>query len=234
MQIILKVAFISIFGLVYAVPVAQNASTNSDSSNPFNALLAEAANLPGIGTAITDISGALTTFEAGAAAALDIQTTQNDLTAGAGCKDMTVIFARGTTEPGNVGLFTGPPFFDALTSMLGANSLAIQGVDYSASVEGFLEGGDSTGSQAMWATLHNSHFYQQFLKVPRATLISSTLKTCPNTKLVMSGYSQGGQLVHNAAAMLPASTMAQVSSVVIFGDPGQLLLPTTPSLEFLC
>lgn len=35
----------------------------------------------------------------------------------------------------------------------------------------------------------------------------------------MSGYSQGGQLVHNAAKLLPASTMAQVSSVVIFGDP---------------
>jgi len=35
----------------------------------------------------------------------------------------------------------------------------------------------------------------------------------------MSGYSQGGQLVHNAAKLLPADTMAKVSSVVIFGDP---------------
>jgi cutinase len=35
----------------------------------------------------------------------------------------------------------------------------------------------------------------------------------------MAGYSQGGQLVHNAASQLPAATMAQVSSVVIFGDP---------------
>lgn len=39
----------------------------------------------------------------------------------------------------------------------------------------------------------------------------------------MSGYSQGGQLVHNAAKILPASTMAKVNSVVIFGDPGELL-----------
>jgi len=37
----------------------------------------------------------------------------------------------------------------------------------------------------------------------------------------MSGYSQGGQLVHNAAKLLPVSTMAKVSSVVIFGDPGE-------------
>ena len=35
----------------------------------------------------------------------------------------------------------------------------------------------------------------------------------------MSGYSQGGQLVHNAAKLLPAATMAKVNSVVIFGDP---------------
>jgi hypothetical protein len=35
----------------------------------------------------------------------------------------------------------------------------------------------------------------------------------------MAGYSQGGQLVHNAAALLPAATTAQISSVVIFGDP---------------
>lgn len=59
-------------------------------------------------------------------------------------------------------------------------------------------------------------------KKTRASLISSTLANCPNTKLVMSGYSQGGQLVHNAAALLPAATMAKVSSVVIFGDPGEL------------
>ena len=63
---------------------------------------------------------------------------------------MTVIFARGTTEPGNVGLVTtGPHFFDALTTMLGAKSVDVQGVEYSASIEGFLEGGDPVGSQTM-------------------------------------------------------------------------------------
>lgn len=56
---------------------------------------------------------------------------------------------------------------------------------------------------------------------PRASLISSTLTKCPNTKIVMSGYSQGGQLVHKAAASLPAATMARVSCVVIFGDPSE-------------
>ena len=50
-------------------------------------------------------------------------------------------------------------------------------------------------------------------------MIQTTMTKCPNTKIVMSGYSQGGQLVHNAAKLLPAKTMAAVSSVVIFGDP---------------
>jgi hypothetical protein len=47
----------------------------------------------------------------------------------------------------------------------------------------------------------------------------------------MSGYSQGGQLVHNAAKILPASTMAKVNSVVIFGDPGKqsFFLPSSNS-----
>ncbi len=53
----------------------------------------------------------------------------------------------------------------------------------------------------------------------RADDINTVLQTCPDTKLVISGYSQGGQLVHNAAALLPAETMAKVNSVVIFGDP---------------
>ena len=76
----------------------------------------------------------------------NIQTNQN---AASTCAPMTVIFARGTTEPGNVGVVTGPPFFDALTSMLGASAVNIQGVDYSASIEGFLQGGDAAGTQTM-------------------------------------------------------------------------------------
>lgn len=50
------------------------------------------------------------------------------------------------------------------------------------------------------------------------------MQACPNTKLVMSGYSQGGQVVHQTAAALPPETMAKVNSVVIFGDP----LSSTP------
>lgn len=63
----------------------------------------------------------------------------------------------------------------------------------------------------------------------RATQIVTAFKTCPNTKLIASGYSQGGQLVHNALATLPAATAAWISKVVIFGDPS-MFLPTHPTL----
>ena len=75
--------------------------------------------------------------------------TENDVTNDAPCKDLTVIFARGTSEPGNVGSVAGPPFFQALQSAVGADKVALQGVDYSASLSGALEGGDPTGSSTM-------------------------------------------------------------------------------------
>ncbi|TEY87520.1 hypothetical protein BOTCAL_0001g00460 [Botryotinia calthae] len=117
------------------------------------------------------------------------------------CSDVTVIFARGTTETGTLGTVVGPPFLAALKSALGSSSVTMNGVDYPADVAGFLQGGDRAGSQKM------------------ATMVTSTLSSCPDTKIVISGYSQGGQLVHNAAKLLPAETTAKISSAVIFGDP---------------
>lgn len=45
------------------------------------------------------------------------------------------------------------------------------------------------------------------------------MSQCPSSKIIMSGYSQGGQLVHNAAKLLPADVMSKVAGAVIFGDP---------------
>lgn len=53
----------------------------------------------------------------------------------------------------------------------------------------------------------------------RASMVNETLTQCPDTKIIMSGYSQGGQIVHKAAALLPSAIMNQVSGVIIFGDP---------------
>ncbi|KAF2793091.1 carbohydrate esterase family 5 protein, partial [Melanomma pulvis-pyrius CBS 109.77] len=126
--------------------------------------------------------------------------TQNDIKNGV-CKPMTILFARGTTEGGNVGTLAGPPFFQAVGAAMGAANVAVQGIDYPADIPGFLAGGDAGGSKLMAAT------------------VGQVMKACPSTNLVMSGYSQGGQLVHNAASMLTPAETAFVKSAVIFGDP---------------
>lgn len=123
--------------------------------------------------------------------------TFNQLTDGTACRPISVIYARGTNGAGNVGEAgsEGPTFFNALASRLGgASRLAIQGVNYSASVLGFLAGGDSAGGTTM------------------TNLIAQTVTRCPNTKIVVSGYSQGAQLVHTATQRLTAAQAARVNA----------------------
>ncbi|KAF5323817.1 hypothetical protein D9619_012988 [Psilocybe cf. subviscida] len=117
------------------------------------------------------------------------------------CADVVVHFARGTTEAPLIGAIVGPPFQAAIAVALSGKSLSFEGVNYPATVSGFLVGGDPTGS----TTLANS--------------VIATANACPNAKIVMSGYSQGGQLVHNAAAKLSTAIQNRVNAVVIFGDP---------------
>jgi cutinase len=125
--------------IVSGAPIAARQTTL------INMILAGVGKLPGVGQSIDAISGVLTKFEATLATTLKVDTTEDNTA----CAAMTVIFARGTTEPGNVGLVTGPPFFDAIQAMMGSKAVAVQGVNYPASIEGFLQGGDAAGSQTM-------------------------------------------------------------------------------------
>lgn len=88
----------------------------------------------------------------------------------ASCADVTVIFARGTGETAPIGTVVGPPLESALTSALGSKTLNFVGVNYAASVAGFLEGGDPQGAATM------------------ASDITSSLSSCPDTDMVVSGY----------------------------------------------
>lgn len=91
-------------------------------------------------------------------------------TPGQRCADVTVIFARGTNEESSIGSIVGPPFRLALQRVLGGKSLNFVGVDYPAVIIGYLEGGDPQGIINM------------------ANDVTSTASSCPNTKIVMSGY----------------------------------------------
>lgn len=123
---------------------------------------------------------------------------RNELTdvAGVGCKPITVIFARGTIEPGNVGDLVGPPFFNDLDNLITADNIAVQGVAYAATIGGYLIGGDPEGAQTT------------------ADLLNQAARNCPDTQIVLSGYSQGAMEVHLGEAMVNAEVAAHIAAVV--------------------
>lgn len=127
---------------------------------PHHARDAESANIPAAGINITVLAedpdrlhDAFTSYatRATAIAKRAYADTANELTDGTACRDVTLIYARGTTQDGNIGASgdVGPLFMNNLSSILGASALAVQGVDYDASILGFLAGGDADGSQTM-------------------------------------------------------------------------------------
>ncbi|KAI9050787.1 hypothetical protein LZ554_004906 [Drepanopeziza brunnea f. sp. 'monogermtubi'] len=127
--------------------------------------------------------------------------TQNGLLDGSPCASITLIWCRGTNEPGNVGKHTGPSFFKAVADITGPENLTVQGVPYPAKKRGFLSGGSTEGSKKM------------------AELAALAAEKCPETKIGLGGFSQGAQLVHRAAKLLNTTTATHISSVVVFGDP---------------
>ncbi|KAG6855912.1 hypothetical protein H0H87_009478 [Tephrocybe sp. NHM501043] len=117
------------------------------------------------------------------------------------CAAVTVYFARGTTEPGTLGTIVGPPFQAALQTALAGQTLEFVGIPYPATIAGFLVGGDQGGATTM------------------ANDVTAKASSCPNTKIVISGYSQGAQVTHLAAGKLSSSVQSRVNAVVVFGDP---------------
>lgn len=82
------------------------------------------------------------------------QTYANELISGAPCRTVTLLYARGTTQDGNIGSATdvGPLMMDALAALIGADALAVQGIAYDADVSGYLDnllGNDDDGSVLM-------------------------------------------------------------------------------------
>lgn len=49
--------------------------------------------------------------------------------------------------------------------------------------------------------------------------VQSVLSKCPDTQIVLSGYSQGAMLVHNTMGALSTTQAASVKACVTFGDP---------------
>lgn len=193
---------------VLAIPKAKTTITSSTATPALTSTTTATTTTTGIPiTALSSNASALIPLVAAAVAgctniALSAETS-NDIVNGI-CRPLTLLFARGTFEGGNMGNIVGPPFQAALAARLpgGAADLAVQGVNnYAADVAGFEAGGSTTGAADLVA------------------LVNATMTVCPSTKLCVSGYSQGAQVVHLAANNFTAAQTAFVNSVVLFGDP---------------
>lgn len=136
----------------------------------------------------------------------------------AGCNDVEVVFARGTSEDPGIGR-VGQAFVDDLRSRAGNRSVGVYPVNYPATLD-FLAAADGANDAS--------------------TYIQNMAATCPATRLVLGGYSQGAAIVDVLASVpfpvigftnpLPMDVANRVAALAVFGNPAAKIgLPLTSS-----
>lgn len=143
---------------------------------------------------------------------------------GPGCPDIEVIFARGTNDTPGLGT-PGDAFVNALRAMVQGRSVNGYAVNYPASYD-FLAAADGA--------------------IDATNRVAYMAQNCPQTRLVLGGYSQGAAVVDMLAGVpplgnkvgavgsappLPASLLPNVAAVAVFGNPSaKFSLPLTRSV----
>jgi cutinase len=130
--------------------------------------------------------------------ALQIALMNLPAAAAAPCPDVEVVFARGTTEPPGVGQI-GQAFVDSLRTQVGGRSVGVYAVNYPATRD-FVTSAPAGRDDA-------------------STHIQSMAANCPNTRMVIGGYSQGAAVVDLATTAMPAQVADHVAAAVVFGGP---------------
>jgi hypothetical protein len=134
------------------------------------------------------------------------------------CPDVEAVFARGSGEPPGVGGI-GQGFVDALRSQIGNRSLNVYPVNYPAST-------DFTAGIEFAATVVEGIR-------DAADHVQATAANCPNTRIVLGGFSQGAAVagfVTSAAIPdgvpaafvpppMPPEVAKHVAAVTLFGKP---------------
>jgi cutinase len=117
------------------------------------------------------------------------------------CSNVEVVFARGTNEPPGVG-GVGQAFIDSLRSQVRGQSVGVYAVNYPAT-DAF------ASSSAAGASDARAH-------------VQGTAANCPNTRMVLGGYSQGAGVIDMATNDL-AQVVDHVAAVAVFGNPQSAL-----------
>ena len=139
------------------------------------------------------------------------------------CPDVEVVFARGTGEPPGVGGI-GQGFVDSLRSQAGGRSVGVYAVNYPASSD-FGAGMEFARTVVDGIRDAGAH-------------VQSMAANCPNTRMVLGGYSQGAVVagfVTSAAVPsevpasyvpfvpqpMPPEVADHVAAVVLLGKPSE-------------
>ena len=132
--------------------------------------------------------------------------------AAANCPDVEVVFARGRLESPGPGVL-GNAFINALDSKVAGRSIGVYAVKYPADTE--VDVGANDMSRHIQYMVNN----------------------CPNTRLVLGGYSLGAAVTDVVLAVpmsafgfdspLPAGTDQHIAAVALFGNGSQWLGPIT-------
>jgi hypothetical protein len=139
------------------------------------------------------------------------------------CSDVEVVFARGTDETPGVGGI-GQAFVDALRSRAGGKSVGVYPINYAASGD-FTDGVDFALTVIDGIKDASGH-------------IESVAASCPRTRVVLGGFSQGAALAgFTTAAVVPPEVPAfvaptpmppeiadHVAAVALFGKPSNQFL----------
>lgn len=138
------------------------------------------------------------------------------------CPDVEVVFARGTGEPPGLGGIGGS-FVDALRPQIGSRSLGVYPVNYPASTD-----------------FGSPDFPKTVIEGIRdaSSHIQSMAASCPNTRQVLGGYSQGAAVagyVTSAAVPpgVPAAAVPAPMAPEIANHVAAVVLFGTPSPQFL-
>jgi cutinase len=151
-----------------------------------------------------------------AAAGLGPQTAISAAQPAGACPAVEVVFARGTNEPPGIG-DTGQAFVNSLNSRL-STPVAVYGVNYPASLD-------------FPAAINGV--------ADAANHIQSVVASCPDTQIVLGGYSQGAAvaayttfssvppgflLPPNLSGPMPPDVASHVAAVALFGTPDPFIL----------
>lgn len=134
------------------------------------------------------------------------------------CPDIGVVFARGTAEPPGVG-GVGQRFVEALRAQAFPRTVGVHGVNYPAS-------NDFAGGSAFQMNVVDG-------VRDETNHVVGVTSVCPNTQMVLGGYSQGAVVTALATSgvvpaglppgvappPIPGDVIDNVAAVVLFGTP---------------